>query len=510
MQKLIKLQWRSIERLSFVQSAGSLYFFYLILMLTLSPNLLFGQTLVETKIESFISSSELFGRSIDVSGNYMVAGSAGAIHIFEKDISGNWSGEQVLNGPDFSNFVGSNVSILGEEVFFGNINNDLLGTSSGSVHTYNVQANSGSGINLILASNGQAYDAYGWHTNMTDGNLIVTAKKTEITNEISWVYIYEKDANGTWTKEQILTSPEGHYGDKFGMSSAIFDDLLVIGAYKDSEEIENSGAVFVYNRDDNGQWVFSQKINAFDAEAGANFGYTVAVFDEEIIIGAYRDNTNGTNAGAVYSYRKNEQEDWVFNQKLLASDGNAEDLFGNSLSVSNGYLAVGAKYDDDTYNNAGAVYLFERGLDGDWAMGDKLVASDPANAAYFGSSVVIEDDELFISAPSVFLSKSGAIYVHTLKDFTNTRTIEKSNNILLQNSPNPFNEYTIIRFHLEQSSGVAITITDSEGRQVRKIEEFFPEGENELYLSDLDGSGVFYYSVEYGEVKQTKKMLKMK
>lgn len=71
------------------------------------------------------------------------------------------------------------------------------------------------------------------------------------------------------------------------------------------------------------------------------------------------------------------------------------DLFGSSLDVDGGLMAIGARFNDEVGENAGAVYLFERSEDDSWREHSKFLPTS-ASAGWFGSSVALDGDWLAI------------------------------------------------------------------------------------------------------------------
>lgn len=80
---------------------------------------------------------------------------------------------------------------------------------------------------------------------------------------------------------------------------------------------------------------------------------------------------------------------------------------------------------------------------------------------------------------------------------------------LLQNKPNPFRDQTTIGFHLPKSEEVNLTIYDLGGKAVWQQGGVYQEGYNAINIirSDLPAAGIFYYTIESGRFKETKKML---
>ncbi len=121
------------------------------------------------------------------------------------------------------------------------------------------------------------------------------------------------------------------------------------------------------------------KLLSSDGEAYTNFGNSVAIDGNLALIGAYRDNGNGSNSGSAYLYRF-DGSSWQEEAKLLASDGASEDNFGRSVSIDGNLALVGAYWDDDNGSNSGSAYIFNFGScegdingDGNVGVGDILV-----------------------------------------------------------------------------------------------------------------------------------------
>ncbi|MCZ6836329.1 MAG: FG-GAP repeat protein, partial [Planctomycetota bacterium] len=146
---------------------------------------------------------------------------------------------------------------------------------------------------------------------------------------------------------QLLAS-DGSSGDFFGHSVSIGGpagaEIAIVGAHYDDDTSLFAGSVYIYNR--NGDfWIQSQKLIASDGEASDLFGFSVSVSgslgNEVAIIGSVFDDDNGNSSGSAYIFRKSGGL-WIQEQKLLASDGDAFDNFGYSVSINEDLAIVGA------------------------------------------------------------------------------------------------------------------------------------------------------------------------
>ena len=224
--------------------------------------------------------------------------------------------------------------------------------------------------------------------------------------------------NPTITKYEVkhflndskLTRSGGREDDKFGYSVAVDGDTAVIGAYQVDGNGQDSGAAYVFTRSD-GVWSQAGKLTASDGEAYDNFGISVAVDGDTVVIGASGDNDNGADSGSAYVFVK-PSGGWADGNetaKLTASDGEALDYFGYSVAVNGDTVLVGAYQDDDgdDSEDSGSAYLFVKpNTDGgwaDWADGDmeaaKLTPSEAEDDDNFGIAVALDDDTAVIGAP---------------------------------------------------------------------------------------------------------------
>lgn len=207
-----------------------------------------------------------------------------------------------------------------------------------------------------------------------------------------------------------LRASDGAASDGFSQS-AIDGDTLVVGAFNNDEYGLDSGAAYVFTYT-GGVWVEQQKLTAGDAQVYDEFG-TVAISGDTIAVGALREDENGMNSGSVYIFTRTAGV-WSQQQKLIASDGAADDFFGTSLAITNDTLVIGASGDDDDGSRSGSAYVFTRTA-GVWSQQQKLTAVDASEGDYFGSVVAISNETVVIGAyqDNVSGPYSGSAYVFT-------------------------------------------------------------------------------------------------
>src|SRR5713101_3108849 len=213
-------------------------------------------------------------------------------------------------------------------------------------------------------------------------------------------YVFTRDATGHWTQGQKLTPSNGVTGDLFGSSVALSNDTAFVGARGDSSQgTFFAGAVYVFTRDTNGLWSQTQKLTASDGTAGDLFGCSIDLRGDTALIGAHGiENSNGSPGAAYIFTRDTTSGQWNQMQKLTASDGVAGDGFGFSVALSDNTLAVGARGADDQGSTSGAAYIFTRDTNGQWNQMQKLTASDGVAGDEFGYSVATSEDTVLVGA----------------------------------------------------------------------------------------------------------------
>ncbi|MFK7817427.1 MAG: FG-GAP repeat protein, partial [Planctomycetaceae bacterium] len=192
-------------------------------------------------------------------------------------------------------------------------------------------------------------------------------------------------------------------GDEFGSTVAISGDLAIVGAHaEDNSNGTDAGAAYLFKRTGDREWTQIKKFTAGDGVAKDRFGYSVDIDGSTIVIGARMADVNGTNDGAAYVYRKNEggTDNWGFVQKLVGSANSSKDQFGHSVAISDETIAVGARLDDGSGTNSGSVYIFEKNLGGtnNWGERKRLKSSDAAGGDQFGFAVAIDGNNLLVGA----------------------------------------------------------------------------------------------------------------
>jgi hypothetical protein len=230
------------------------------------------------------------------------------------------------------------------------------------------------------------------------GDVIVVGARG-IESEIDGhAFVYRFDG-AEWDLQADLVSGAEH-DDDFGISVAVSGDIIVVGADKDNHAGPYTGAAYVYRRD-GAQWIRQARLTAGDAAENARFGQAVAVDGNVIVIGAYGDGHAGENSGAAYVYRFTGGR-WVEEAKLTAGDAATMHNFGHrAVSVDGEVIVVGASGNESAY-----VFRFDGS---EWVEEQRLSNSE----AHFGEEVSVRGDVIAVGAfaDQAPLPGSGAVYL---------------------------------------------------------------------------------------------------
>ena len=292
---------------------------------------------------------------------------------------------------------GKSVAIDGDKMVAGAPYEDTEGTNAGAAYVYQVESN-GSMIQLtkIQASDAEAYDNFGYSVAISGDKIIVgTPYKDTGETGAGAAYLYEIGDDGSVTELAKIEASDAEKYDYFGYSVAISGDKIIVGAYGEDTGGSSAGAAYVYQIESNGSVTELAKIEASDAEEYDNFGYSVAISGDKIIVGAYGEDTGGSSAGAAYMYQIESNGLVTELAKIEASDAEKYDYFGYSVAISGDKIIVGARSKD---NAIGAVYPYQIETDGSVSELVKIQARDKTEGDYFGSSVSISGDNVIVGA----------------------------------------------------------------------------------------------------------------
>ncbi len=350
-----------------------------------------------------------------------------------------------INGDGGDQF-GTAVALDGDMALIGAPGHDVISGGSpkpdqGSAYTFRRSGTDWIAGNPLDSrfNGGIAGDAFG-NAVALSGDTALIGSYLGGSIDVGWVYVFKQIAPGAWNYETILF-PSDNQIKHFGASLALDGDMAVVGAsLKLFEPGTDSRSAWVFAKVDN-NW---RQIRKFGPELGAapstvndRFGAAVALDDSTVLIGAYQSDAIAADQGAVYVFALHDSQH-VQSQKLLANDGTANDHFGNAMMIGGDTLVIGAEEDDiGTNANQGSVYVFTRN-GANWIFQQKLTANDGAAQDRFGNAVALDGDTLAVGAALDDISTNtdqGSVYIFT-RNGTNWTFQQKLTAIAIDALPN--------------------------------------------------------------------------
>ncbi|MBL9114250.1 MAG: FG-GAP repeat protein [Verrucomicrobiaceae bacterium] len=332
-----------------------------------------------------------------------------------------------------NDFFGCSVALSGTTMVVGAFGEQSNGTSQ----TNNTEDRSGAAY-VFLRSGGswtqQAYlkanvpdeDDFFGHSVAISGDTIVVGAYGRNTNTGA-AYVFTRSA-GVWSFQQLLTASNAAFNDRFGISVGIDGDTIIVGAEGTDQNGSSTGSAYVFTRS-GVTWTQEAILTAANATNSDEFGHSVSIDGDTVIVGAVGEGSNATgvnntgtttnltSAGAAYVFTRSGVT-WTQQAYLKASNTGDGDFFGRSVTVFDNTVVVGATSEDSKATGingnqadnsttfAGAAYVFTRnGVT--WSQQAYLKASNTGAMDFFGHSVALEGDRLIVSAVEEGSSATG-------------------------------------------------------------------------------------------------------
>jgi hypothetical protein len=331
--------------------------------------------------------------------------------------------EQKVTAADGAagDIYGAAVAIDGDLAIVCNEWDDPKGTDSGSIYAYSWDGSAWQFDQKLTPTDGQGGDNFG-RAVWLDGNRAVVTAHWDDDKGNNAGSAYYLEYNGTlWVQKQKLTASDGQPFDRFGNSVSFEGNWLAIAAWLEDTNGSSAGAVYMF-RWNGSSWVQDQKLQAPDAAGGDQFGRYVSLSGSKVLIGAWKDDAPSTDSGSAYVFRYNGAE-WTLEQKLAAPDGASQDYFGWGCALRDDVAVVGAYWDDDLGTNSGSAYVY-RYNGATWNFEQKLLPSDGVAQDWFGYTTVITGNRIVV-ASMVAPAGTGSGYAYVFR-FNGNQWVEKA------------------------------------------------------------------------------------
>lgn len=379
--------------------------------------------------------SDNLGSSVAISDEYIVLGarntndSAGAVYVFKRN-SDKGNDVTLLDKIDAGNdsesdaYFGCSVAIDGKYIIVGSYKKDLDGRSeAGAAYLFKIDDDDTiTKLYRIEANDAQDKDEFGYAVDIDGKYILVGALLEDSDSDVEnagSAYLYEIISDENVTQVAKIESDDIDKDDRFGNDVAIDGDYILIGASYDKSD-DKRGKAYLFKKDENNS--IKQVAEMFEADEDGNadgkekdkFGYSVDLYGNHFVIGAYNDDIDGIQTmGAAYVYQYDENNTVKLLKKIGPDDAEEEDHFGNSVSISKNYVLVGSYNDDEAGSNSGSAYLFIIKDNNNVVELKKLQSADIQESDLFGNSVAIDNNYMVIGAQGsdIAVENAGSAYL---------------------------------------------------------------------------------------------------
>ena len=284
---------------------------------------------------------DALGESVAISMDTIIGGApfkddnghfTGAAYVFVRDERRQWS-EQAVIVPDDAvkgDRFGTAVALQGDTAV-------ITAPSSGGTYVYE-RNDVGLWSQLIkLPDIGSSV--------AMQGDTLVIGRPNPNDPE---AYVYVRDEERGWTRQVVLTPSDEPLTDFFGRSVAIDGDTIVVGA----TSLLQVNRAFVFTRTGD-VWSEQTVLVSEDDDTEDNFGVSVAIEGDVILVGATHDGISG----AVSVFTRSKADVWTEQVKLVPSD--VPSSFGFAIDLDGGMPVVGSWADDANGPFSGSAYVFD-------------------------------------------------------------------------------------------------------------------------------------------------------
>ncbi len=415
-----------------------LYVLLSVYIFAFSPEILqkMDMTQLAKIIESSTDPAPEFGAALAIDGNTVVIGTAygqhntGVAYVYEQNCTdGLFKKVAKLTPSDQSayHYFGISVAIDGDTI--------VVGANEGNKAYVFKKPNTGwhdsNETAILVPSEGVSHSYFGGSVAINGDTIVVGAWSQGI------VYLFKKPGSGWISTHETakLTASDGVDDDQFGVSVAIDTDTVVIGAAGQDEIAVNAGALYVFEKIGS-DWQDSNETAKLTLPSGASgdrLGYNVAISNDRIVAGLPGHDGVGSDSGAAYVFQRNGNWNSPLITELVASDNVAWDNFGRAVDIYKNRVVVSAEQHSTEITWAGVAYVFTL-PEGDWLANISedytLTALDAQQGDQFGHAVSMSNDKIAIGAnyDDDNGDKTGSVYV--FGNVLTVNTIENKKNVI--------------------------------------------------------------------------------
>lgn len=291
---------------------------------------------------------DYFGYSVAIDGDTAALGAfqrgsaKGAVYMFIRSGT-TWSHQATLEAVDVIAPDGFGIVVaLEDDTLVATAYRDDVNT--GSAYVFTRTGSTWTERARLVALDRAGQDYFGSAVALSGDTIAIGAAGDDSRRGATYVFT---GSGGAWTQQAKITAADGVSGDAFGDTASLEGDTLAIGAPEDDAA---RGSTYIVTRT-SGSWTQQAKITASDGLASDYFGSAVSLDGDSLAVGAY---VADGYQGAAYVFSRSGTS-WSEQSTITASDGRGFDYFGFSLALDDGVLAVGAVGDN---SSRGSLYIY--------------------------------------------------------------------------------------------------------------------------------------------------------
>lgn len=327
------------------------------------------------------------GFSVAVDGDLAVAGAPEARQVVVwRRTGGAWTYLQTVfadgNPSSFVRDFGWSLDLDGGVLAVG-----CVGADQAQVFEFDAMSNAFVHVTNLTGNDTVSGDAFGQDISLEGDTLYVSAtSKDNGLQNAGAVYVYDRSPAG-WAQSAVLTPNSPQAGEGFGVALASDGDRLAVGAHFSDAGTIDTGAAYVFSRGLLG-WTEEARLLASDGAQNDFFGVSIAMFGDMVVVGAEGDDDNGQFSGSAYVYMSTPALGFQEMAKLVAPDGATNDDFGFAVACHHSIIDVAAR----AHQTSGAVYRFTFNPATGASLIAKFSSDAPTPGETFGSALAIADD----------------------------------------------------------------------------------------------------------------------
>lgn len=261
-------------------------------------------------------------------------------------------------------------------------------------------ASSGAVLHLLANPSPSASEHFGASVALA-GNLVVVGSPGEsgAENQAGSVFVYDLSSPTPTQPVRTLAAPGSPADRQFGRSVAIHGNRVVVGAY--NSDVATPGAAFVFDLASPTPEVASHVLTNPAGIAGDAFGCAVAISGDRVAVSAARRNTGFYASGAVFIYHLTGGTPEVPAITVPALNPVEHGYFGMAIDLDGNRLVVGASNDDTAAADGGSVYSFDLGSGTTAVLEHSFTAPASSGRSRFGQSVAVSGNWIIVGMPGL-------------------------------------------------------------------------------------------------------------